>query len=89
EEIIYAVVEASISPEMQDELEAGLDELTEQGWDDLVAAIQRILSGERDEAALSEPLDYEDAAVIHAILEALPGRGRGTARRALTCFRYD
>ncbi|MCI5163889.1 MAG: tetratricopeptide repeat protein, partial [Candidatus Electrothrix sp. AX5] len=75
EEIIYAVVEASISPEMQDELEAGLDELTEQGWDDLVAAIESILSGERDEAALCEPLDYEDAAVIRAILEGIAGQG--------------
>ncbi len=73
EELIDAVVEASIYPEMQDELEAGLDELTEQGWDDLVDAIQYILDGERDEGHLSEPLDYEDAAVIRAILEGIAG----------------
>ncbi len=73
EELIDAVVEASTYPEMQDELEEGLDELAEQGWDDLVAAIERILSGERDEAALCESLDYEEAAVIRAILEGIAG----------------
>ena len=88
EEIIDAVVEASTYPEMQDELEEGLDELAEQGWDDLVAAIERILSGERDEAALCEPLDYEEAALSAPFWRALPGRGRGTTRRAPTCFRY-
>ncbi|MCI5132103.1 MAG: hypothetical protein D3904_11415, partial [Candidatus Electrothrix sp. EH2] len=67
--------EACITPELQNELEAGLDELTEQGWDDLVDAIECILDGERDEAALFEPLDYKEAAVIRAILEGIADKG--------------
>lgn len=75
EAIIYAVVEACITPELQDELEAGLEELIELGWEDLVEAIQRILDGERDEDTLCESLDYEDGAVIHAILEGIKEKG--------------
>jgi tetratricopeptide (TPR) repeat protein len=44
-------------------------------WANLKAAIQRILSGERDEAALCGPLNYEEAAIIRAILEGIAGKG--------------
>ncbi len=43
--------------------------------DKMKVAIQRILNGERDEAALSEPLGWEEAAIIRAILEGIAGQG--------------
>ena len=42
-------------------------------WANLKAAIRHILNGERDEAALSEPLNYIEAAIIRAILEGIAG----------------
>uniref|UniRef100_UPI00405717C7 tetratricopeptide repeat protein n=1 Tax=Candidatus Electronema sp. TaxID=2698783 RepID=UPI00405717C7 len=45
----------------------------DEAWVNLKAAIRRILSGERDEAALCEPLVWEDAAIIRAILEGIAG----------------
>lgn len=38
-------------------------------------AIRRILSGERDEATLCEPLGYTEAAIIRAILAGIAGKG--------------
>jgi hypothetical protein len=63
EPLISAVVEGN-------DVEAALAPYSE-GWDNLKAAVQRILNGERDEAALSEPLEYKEAAIIRAILEGI------------------
>ncbi|WP_339136512.1 MAG: tetratricopeptide repeat protein [Candidatus Electrothrix sp. GW3-4] len=73
EELIVAVVQAIEDPDVRKELEQGLNEIAEGPKANLVAAIQRILNGERDEATLSEPLDYTDAAIVHAILEGIEG----------------
>ncbi|WP_417910404.1 hypothetical protein [Candidatus Electronema sp. PJ] len=55
-------------------VEAALARYGEAGAN-VKAAIQRILSGERDEGTLCEPLNYMEAAVIRAILEGIGGKG--------------
>ncbi|MCI5159493.1 MAG: tetratricopeptide repeat protein, partial [Candidatus Electrothrix sp. AUS1_2] len=66
EPLIAAVVEDG-------DVKAALDPYGE-AWGNLKVAIQRILKGEQDEAALSEPLSYTEAAVIRAILEGIEER---------------
>ena len=55
--------------------EAGFDQLLsglkEHGWSNLVGAIRRTLSGERDVDALCQQLDSEDSLIIETILNAL------------------
>ncbi|MCI5150514.1 MAG: tetratricopeptide repeat protein, partial [Candidatus Electrothrix sp. MAN1_4] len=63
EKLIAAVVQGG-------DVEAALAPYNDT-WANLKAAIQCILNGERNEATLSEPLDWQDAAVIHAILEGI------------------
>ncbi|MCI5163461.1 MAG: tetratricopeptide repeat protein, partial [Candidatus Electrothrix sp. AX5] len=63
EELIAAVAQGN-------GMEAALSRYGE-AWANLKAAIQRILSGQRDEASLFEPLNYKEAAVIRAILTNL------------------
>lgn len=69
--MIAAVVQAAIYPALQPELEPSLEEGIRLGWGNQVAAIHRILSGQRDEAVLCEPLNFMDAAIIRAILEGI------------------
>lgn len=40
-----------------------------RGWTRLVAAIRRILAGERDPDALCAELDPEDSMIVEAILQ--------------------
>ncbi|MCW5213194.1 tetratricopeptide repeat protein, partial [Desulfobulbus sp. TB] len=63
EELIVAVVQGS-------DVEAALAPYS-KGWPNLKAVIQLILNGERDEAVLCESLNYEEAAIIRAILEGV------------------
>ena len=42
-----------------------------RGWTRLVAAIRRILAGERDPDALCAELDPEDSMIVEAILQGL------------------
>ncbi|HIE00060.1 MAG TPA: tetratricopeptide repeat protein [Thiotrichaceae bacterium] len=42
-----------------------------KGWENLKTAIQQILAGERDVDKLCEPLDFDDAPIITAILEGI------------------
>uniref|UniRef100_UPI0040561692 tetratricopeptide repeat protein n=1 Tax=Candidatus Electrothrix sp. TaxID=2170559 RepID=UPI0040561692 len=65
EELIAVVVQGS-------DVETALARYNDT-WINLKAAIQRILNGERDEATLSEPLGYEEAAIVHAILVGIKG----------------
>ncbi len=73
--MITDIVQATSDPDLQIELEPLLDEMAEDGWANLVAAIRSILNGERNEAALCEPLNYEEAAIIRAVLEGIAGQG--------------
>ena len=42
-----------------------------EGWENLKIAIQQILAGERNADKLYEPLTYDDAPIITAILEGI------------------
>ncbi len=46
-----------------------------KGWENLKTAIQQILAGERDVDKLCEPLNYEEAPIITAILEGIAQPG--------------
>jgi hypothetical protein len=45
--------------------------MEEHGWTNLVAAIRRILAGERSTENLCGPLDLEDSMIIETILRAI------------------
>ncbi len=51
--------------------DALLDDTTEAGLGLLTAALQRAQAGERDRAALCEPLGHMEAAILSAILDGL------------------
>jgi hypothetical protein len=40
-------------------------------WKNVVNAIKTILNGERNEEILLEPLNYQEAAIIHLILKGI------------------
>ena len=68
--LIHAVVIACQNRERRAELEPLLKAASANGWDSLVAAICRILSGARDIPVLSG-LDEEDRVIAEAILRGL------------------
>lgn len=70
-DLIEPVVQAAADAAVRKKLAQALYELTEVMGANLIAAIRRILSGQRDEAALCGPLDWQEAAVIRAILEGI------------------
>jgi len=71
EPVIAGVVAAVNDDKVRKEIESAQKEI---GMDNnLVAAIQHILDGERDEAVLCEPLDYREGAIINAILRGIAG----------------
>lgn len=45
--------------------------MEEHGWTNLVGAIRKILSGERNEESLTKDLDLKDALIVATILQAL------------------
>ncbi|TGO03512.1 hypothetical protein PN36_05765 [Candidatus Thiomargarita nelsonii] len=68
-QLIAAVLAAVDDAEVRKMLKSVLKEI---GTDNnLVAAIQRILDGKRDEEVLCEPLDYVEAPIINAILRGI------------------
>ncbi len=69
--VILATIVAVQEPGHHQELEEALLGLERRGWTDLVAAIRRILAGERDADALCANLDPEDSLIIDAILAGL------------------
>lgn len=68
--LIHAVVEACGQRERHGDLEPMLATAANHGWVSLVAAIRRILQGERDTRLLSG-LDEEDRIIIETILRGL------------------
>ncbi len=69
--VIAAVVQTVAQSQHRDELEQGLAPLIEHGWGNMVAAIRRVLDGERDPEALCEPLNYRDALIVQTILAGI------------------
>jgi hypothetical protein len=69
-ELIKRVVRALHNRESLPELEATLEVTRRNGWGTLVAAIRRILAGQR-ETSLLAGLDEEDATIVEAILRGI------------------
>jgi tetratricopeptide (TPR) repeat protein len=59
------------NPEKAAEFHNALPGMEERGWTNLVGAIRRMLTGERNPDALCEKLDSTDAMIVETILEAL------------------
>jgi hypothetical protein len=71
EPLITAVVTAVADQSAAEELETLLTKRNENGWGQLVAAIRRILAGERLIEALWDDLDLNDYMIIQAIIDRL------------------
>ena len=68
--LIHAVVHACQNRDSAGELEPLLEVAAANGWTDLVAAIRRILGGDRNVSML-QGLDEEDSTIVEAILRGL------------------
>jgi len=69
--LIVGTIMATQKRKERKELEALLPDLEQHGWTSLVAAIRRLLAGERDADVLCEGLGLEDSMIIETILHAL------------------
>lgn len=69
--LILGTLQAIQEPNTADEFRATLSRMEEDGWTNLVAAINRILAGERNSEPLCEQLDLEDSMIIETILDAI------------------
>ena len=65
--VVDAIGDSSQRPQLEEQLQSGIA----IGWSDLVAAIQRILAGDRDEDGLCEDLDYRSALIVGEVLRKL------------------
>ena len=65
--IISAINDADYLPDLEAELQIG----SADGWGNLVAAIRRILAGERDEDELCWELDRIDSLIVGEVLRKL------------------
>jgi tetratricopeptide (TPR) repeat protein len=68
---IAKVLNAVSTQSVNEELTTDLQNVQQQGWTNLVNAIQYLLNGERNEPVLLEPLDFEEAAIIRLILKGI------------------
>ena len=69
--LIAEVLNAVLTQTVDEELTTDLQNLEQQGGANAVTAIKHLLNGERNEAVLLEPLDYQEAALIHLILKGI------------------
>jgi tetratricopeptide (TPR) repeat protein len=69
--IILGTVQAVLDPGKADEFRIALSQMEQRGWTNLVAAVRKILAGERSEQVLFAPLDLEDSMIIETILRAI------------------
>ena len=68
--LILGVVQSIQNPELRPQIEQALLLSEQNGWGSLVAAIRKIIAGNRDESLLRS-LDDEDAIIAGAILQGL------------------
>ena len=68
--LIGAVVQTIQSPELRPQLDLVLKQSEENGWQGLVAAIRKIMSGSRENSLLNG-LDDEDKFIVDAILKGI------------------
>ncbi|AFY35755.1 CHAT domain-containing protein [Calothrix sp. PCC 7507] len=69
-QLIAGVVAAVDNAKIREQLEVKMENVAE-GGQNLVAAIRRILAGERDENILCEPLNLQHSMIISAILRGI------------------
>jgi tetratricopeptide (TPR) repeat protein len=69
--VILGTIMAVHDSGQRSQLEQMLLGMEQHGWTDLVAAIRRILAGERDPDALYAALDLEDSMIVETILQGL------------------
>ena len=68
--VIVQVVQCIGNPQLLPQVEEILKVSEQNGWNDLVAVIRRIIKGERD-VSLLKGLDEEDSTIAAAILEGI------------------
>ena len=68
--LVLAVVQTIHNPELKPQLDMVLQQSAQNGWQDLVNVINKILAGNRDQALLNG-LDEEDAVIADSILRGL------------------
>ena len=71
EDFIQCVMIALQDSGQLPQLEEQLQSRSANGWDDLVAAIRRILAGERSEDELCLDLDWIDSLIVGEVLRKL------------------
>lgn len=69
--LIVGTLKALGDPDWVQAFSAALSEMEKHGWTNLVAAIRKLLAGERNADALCGPLDFEDAMIVETIVQAL------------------
>nr|VFJ42528.1 MAG: Tetratricopeptide repeat-containing protein [Candidatus Kentron sp. DK] len=69
--VILGTLQAIGEPDTANAFSTALSRMEEHGWTNLVAAIRRILAGERDQETLCAPLDPEDSMIIETILRGI------------------
>ena len=67
--LVLAVVQTIHNPELKPQLDMVLQQSAQNGWQDLVNVINKILAGNRDQALLNG-LDEEDVATGPAVQHA-------------------
>ena len=73
--LIRLVVDTINNPQLRPQLNHALKTSAENGWQDLVLRIYKIMEGDRS-AALVKNLDEEDSFIIDAILRGIQNPGR-------------
>ncbi len=68
--LILAVVQTIHNPDLKPHLEQALQASAQNGWQALVATINKILDGSRDQSLING-LDDEDAIIVDSILKGL------------------
>ena len=68
--LVLAVVQTIHNPELKPHLDQVLQQSAQNGWQDLVNVINKIVAGNRDQALL-KGLDEEDAVIVDSILRGL------------------
>jgi len=68
--LILAVVQTIHNHELKPQLDQVLQQSAENGWQDLVNVINKIVAGNRDQALING-LDEEDAVIVDSILRGL------------------
>lgn len=68
--LIQAVVQTIHTPEYKPQLDVVLQQSAQNGWQDLVNTINKILAGSRDQSLLNG-LDEEDGVIVDSILRGL------------------